>query len=138
MRVYRQYQEEGVPYQTSLHPNSPTDAQTKSYHTLPCFIVNSLPSQNIPHCKTFYIFFIPGCPPKKTEQSFFLGLCSNTLLDRASFPHYNNNKIIKFGWELFILWIISYGLSFSGFAISLSLIVPRNSGNQANPENDSQ
>ena len=25
----------------------------------------------------------------------------------------------------------------SGFAISLSLIVPRNSGNQANPENDS-
>ena len=33
----------------------------------------------------------------------FLGLCSDpqlfffTLLDRASFPHYNNNKIIKFG-----------------------------------------
>ena len=39
-----------------------------------------------------------------------------TLLDRASFPHYNNTKIIKFGWELFILWVISYGLSFSGFA----------------------
>ena len=31
-----------------------------------------------------------------------------TLLDRASFPHYNNTKIIKFGWELLILWVISY------------------------------
>ena len=39
-----------------------------------------------------------------------------TLLDKASFSHYNNTKIIKFGWELFILWVISYGLSFSGFA----------------------
>ena len=57
------------------------------------------------------------------------------LLDRASFPHYNNTKINKFGWELFILWVISYGLSFSGFTINLSLIVPRNSGNRANPEN---
>ena len=38
------------------------------------------------------------------------------LLDRASISHYNNNKIIKFGWELFILWDISYGLSFSWFA----------------------
>ena len=51
----------------------------------------------------------------------FSGICSDqqlsffTLLDRASFPHYNNTKIIKFGWELFILWVISYGLSFSGF-----------------------
>ena len=39
----------------------------------------------------------------------FSGICSNqqlpffTLLDRASFPHYNNTKIIKFGSELFIL-----------------------------------
>ena len=52
----------------------------------------------------------------------FSELCSDqqlsffTLLDRTSFPHYNNTKIIKFGWELFILWVISYGLSFSGFA----------------------
>ena len=52
----------------------------------------------------------------------FSGICSDqqlyifTLLDRASFPHYNNTKIIKFGWELFILEVISYGLSFSGFA----------------------
>ena len=153
-----------------------------------------------------------GWPQKTgTVDTFeFSGLCSDqqlsffTLLDRASFPHYNNTKIIKFGWELFILWVISYGLSFSGFArlpefrstindsisstcantyqhstsykeISvlmtcldcksllgnvvcksmgntritehntqsiygrpkLSLIVPRNSGNRANPENDS-
>ena len=84
-----------------------------------------------------------GWPPKKQNSRFVLGLCSDqqlfffTLLDRASFPHYNNTKIIKFGWELFILWVISYGLSFSGFAINLSLIVPRNSGNWANPENDS-
>ena len=45
----------------------------------------------------------------------FSGLCSDqqlsflTLLDRASLSHYNT-KIIKFGWELFILWVISYGL----------------------------
>ena len=151
-----------------------------------------------------------GWPPKNAtvDTVNFSGLCSDqqlsffTLLDRASFLHYNNTKIIKFGWELFILWVISYGLSFSGFAwfpefrgtindsfsskymymrqhmcwrqhstsykeISvpmmcldcksllgntritehntrsiygrpkLSLIVPRNSGNRANPENDS-
>ena len=83
-----------------------------------------------------------GWPPK-TGTVDFLGLCSDeqlsffTLLDRASFPQYNNTKIIKFGWELFILWVISYGLSFSGFAIHLSLIMPRNSGNRANLENDS-
>ena len=66
---------------------------------------------------------------KKTRNSrFFLGLCSDqqlsffTLLDRTSFPHYNNTKIIKFGWKLFILWVISYGLSFSGFAINFSLV----------------
>ena len=33
--------------------------------------------------------------------------------------------------------VVSYGLSFSGFAMHLSLIVPRNSGNRANLENDS-
>ena len=82
---------------------------------------------------------IPGGAIKR-EQSV-LGLCSDqqlsfyTLQDRASFPHYNNSKIIKFGWELFIFWEVSYGLSFPEFAISLSVIVPRNSGNLANPEN---
>ena len=40
----------------------------------------------------------------------FSRLCSDqqlslfTLLDRASFSHYINTKIIKFDWELFILW----------------------------------
>ena len=54
--------------------------------------------------------------PQKNGTVDFSGLCSDqqlsfffTLLDRASFPHYNNTKIIKFGWELFILWVISYG-----------------------------
>ena len=56
-----------------------------------------------------------------TEQSIFqdFALLNSylffTLVDRASFFHYNNTKIIKFGWELFILWLISYELSFSGF-----------------------
>ena len=67
---------------------------------------------------------IPG-GPEKTEQSIqsifqdFALINSYlffTLLDRASFFHHNNTKIIKFGWELFILWVISYGLSFSRFA----------------------
>ena len=64
--------------------------------------------------------------PHQTEQSVFLGLWSNqqllffTFLDRASLPHYNNTKIIKFGWKLFILWVISYGLSFWSFAINFS------------------
>ena len=64
----------------------------------------------------------------KEWNSRFLGFCSEqrlsffTLLDRTSFPHYNNTKIIKFGWKLFILWVISYGLSFSGFAINFSLV----------------
>ena len=167
-----------------------------------------------PNCTSFKILthiyiYIPGGPQKNgtVDTANFSGLCSDqqlsflTLLDRASFPHYNNTKIIKFGWELFTLWVICYGLSFSGFArfpevrgtindsfsskymcqhmcwlqhstsykeISvpmtcldcksllgntwitehsdtrsiygrpkLSLIVPQNSGNRANPENDS-
>ena len=65
-----------------------------------------------------------GWPEKNgTDDTVdFSGLCSDqqlsffTLLDRTSFPHYNNTKIIKFGWELFISWVISYGLSFSRFA----------------------
>ena len=63
-------------------------------------------------------------PSKKRNSRYsrFSGLSSDqqlsflTLLYRASFPDYNNTKIIKFGWELFILWVISYGLSFLGFA----------------------
>ena len=68
-----------------------------------------------------------GWPMKERNSrkySRFSGLCSNqqcdfqqfTLLDRASISHLITIKIIKFGWELFILWDISYGLSFSWFA----------------------
>ena len=85
---------------------------------------------------------------QKTEQSIvdtvdFSGLCSNqqlsffTLMHRASFPHYNNTKIIKFGWELFILWVISYGLSFSRFAQFPKFRGTINDKWMANPENDS-
>ena len=59
-----------------------------------------------------------------------------TLLDRASSCHYINTKIIKFGWELFILWAISYGLSSSGFA-QFSWVSRHDDKLMANPENDS-
>ena len=88
---------------------------------------------------------IPGGPKKNgTVDTFdFSGLCSDqqssffTLLDRASFPHYNNTKIIKFGWELFILWVISYGLSFSGFDRFPEFGGTINDKSMANPKNDS-
>ena len=109
---------------------------------------------------------IPGGPQKKRNSRYsrffrtllWLTVIFFTLLDRASFPHYNNTKIIKFGWELFISWVISYALSFSGFArfpesrgtINDKLItrfwnlhrhrvhpVPVENGLMANPENDS-
>ena len=84
-------------------------------------------------------------PPKNgtVDTVDFSGLSSDqqlfffTLLDRASFPHYNNTKIIKFGWELFILWVISYGLSFSGFARFPEFRGTINDKSMANPENDS-
>ena len=62
---------------------------------------------------------------KKTEQSIqsiFRTLLWSTVIFFSPcwiehlFLHYNNIKIIKFCVELFILWVISYGLSFSGFA----------------------
>ena len=68
------------------------------------------------------LMYIPGGPKKTGNSQFSRTLLWSTvtiffsLLDRAYFPHNNNTKIIKFGWELFILWVISYGLSFSGFA----------------------
>ena len=80
--------------------------------------------------------------PSKDGTFDFLGLCSDqqlsffTCLDRAPFPYYNNTNIIKFGWKLLILWVISYGLSCSGFAIDLSSCL-ETQGNRANPEDDS-
>ena len=62
---------------------------------------------------------IPGGQKKNPEQSIqsiFRTLLWSTViffhLAGTSFPHYDNTKIHKFGWELFILWVISYGLSF--------------------------
>ena len=94
----------------------------------------------------FHYFLIDGIPggPEKTEQSigsifqdFALINCYFfTLLDRTSSSHYINTNIIKFGWELFILWVISYGLSSSGFA-RFSWVSRHDDKLMANPENDS-
>ena len=58
----------------------------------------------------WYTNYYTGWPPKKWNSQFWTLLLStvilSTLLDRASSPHNNNTKIIKFGWELFILWVI--------------------------------
>ena len=68
------------------------------------------------------IWYNTGWPNKNgtVDTIDFLGLCSDqqlsffTLLDRTSFPHYNNTKIIKFGWELFFmsnfLWTVIFGI----------------------------
>ena len=59
--------------------------------------------KEIPYTYRLLVFpLIPG-GPKKNGTVDFLELCSDqqlsffTLLDRTSFPHYNNTKIIKFG-----------------------------------------
>ena len=90
------------------------------------------------------LYTYPGGPKNGTVDTVdFSGLCSDqqlyfiTLLDRASFPHYMNTKIIKFGWELFILWVISYGLSFLGFARFPEFRGTINDKLMANPENNS-
>ena len=54
-----------------------------------------------------------------------------------AYAHYNNTTIIKIGWELFILWVISYGLSFSGIARFPDFRGMINDKWMANPENDS-
>ena len=92
----------------------------------------------------FYLLFLYRVARKNgtVDTVDFSGLCSDqqfcfsTLLDRASFPHYNNTKIIKFGWELFILWVIYYGLSLSGFARFPEFRGTINDKWMANPEND--
>ena len=89
-----------------------------------------------------YNYGIYRVAPKKTEQSiqsifqdFWSTVIFFPLLDRASLSHYNNTKII--GWELFILWVISYGLSFSGFARYPEFRSSINDKLMANPESDS-
>ena len=88
---------------------------------------------------------IPGGPKKPRNsrfRRFFRTLLWSTiifftLLDKAHFPHYINTKIIKFVWELFILWVISYGLSFSEFARFPEFQGTINDKSMVNPENDS-
>ena len=87
-----------------------------------------LPRANLRLLETMLLFQY-RVAQKERNSLFFRTLLLSTViffltsLDRTSFPHYNNTKIIKFGWKLFILWVISYGLSFSGFAINFSLVV---------------
>ena len=87
---------------------------------------------------------IPG-GPEKTEQSiqsifqdFALINCYffHLVTCRASSSHYINTKIIKFGWELVILCVISDGLSSSGFPL-FSWVSRHDDKLMANPENDS-
>ena len=95
-------------------------------------------------CK-LQMLLIPG-GPQKTEQSIqsifqdFVLINSSLFLPcwiEHIFLNYNNTKIIKFGWELFILWVISYGLSFSRFARFPGFRGTINDNWMANPENDS-
>ena len=81
--------------------------------------ISRFPNCNLPNALDIYT----GWPPKNGTVDFVRTLLWSTVIllhlagyYRPSFPHYNNTKIIKFGWQLFILWVISYGLSFSGFA----------------------
>ena len=107
-------------------------APINSYFVSPCWIdhlflfIITPRSFNLVNFFLFYEYFLIDChfralplsfhwwvAPQTMELSIFLGLCSNqqlssfTCLDRASFPHYINTKIIKFGWKLFISWVIS-------------------------------
>ena len=64
---------------------------------------------------------------QKKRNGRFLGLCSIqtvillTLIDRPSSLLLKFSKNIKFGKELFILWVISYARSFLSFAITVTL-----------------
>ena len=85
------------------------------------------------YISTHLLLYIPGGPQKK-RNSRYLGtfaLINSYLFSPCWIEHLFliiiTPRSSKFGWELFILWVTSYGLSFSGFAIHLSLIVPRNS-----------
>ena len=72
-----------------------------------CRVTKIFPSQVKLHTKK------PG-----TIDFFFRTLLWSTVIFfspcwiETSFLHYNNTKIIKFGWKLFILWVITDRLSF--------------------------
>ena len=80
---------------------------------------------------------IPG-GPKKTEVDFYeFALINSYLFSPCWIEHL---FLIIITPRSSILWRTFYFMSnflwTSGFAISLSLILPRNSGNRANPKND--
>ena len=136
------------PFSARQHP---TRMAYKPRKTIPSWSIKAL-MELLEEIEGEHIFPVPvnftytRCPTKKRNSRYsrFFRLCSDqqssffTLLDRASFSHYNNTKIIKFGWELFISWVISYGLSFSGFARFPEFRGTINDKLMANPENDSQ
>ena len=73
-----------------------------------------------PPCIYIYIYIYTGWPKKTPEQSIFqdFALINSylffTLLDRASFPHYNKTMIIKFGLKTFyfmsnfLIWTVHF------------------------------
>ena len=79
--------------------------------------------------------------PKKTEQPIQSIFQDFALINSYLFSHcwieHHFLIIIIFGWELFILWVISYGLSFLGFARFPEFRGTINDKFMANPENDS-
>ena len=66
-------------------------------------------SKMLYNSKELVPFLIHTGWPKKNGTVAFLGLCSDqqlyffTLVDRTSFPHYNNTKIMKIWWKTFNL-----------------------------------
>ena len=77
--------------------------QTNRLHIITIFVMqfsfSSLSSIYTGPTKNGTVDTVDFCSDQ--QLSFF------TLLNIASFSHYNNTKIIKFGWELFILLQIS-------------------------------
>ena len=80
-----------------------------------------------------YIIFLvyTACPRKSgtvfevifsyfssTQQLFFF-----IVLDRTNFSHHYDSKIIKFGRQVLILWVISDGLSFSALFCPISRVL---------------
>ena len=114
---HRVWNWQSVNHIPGVHDNGPRDHDRHlQAYTMDTFV----------HTLYHWIHVYTGCPSppppkqkKKEEEeegnSRFFGtlpwptIISFTLLDSASFPHYNNTKIVKFGWELFILGVISYG-----------------------------
>ena len=90
---------------------------------------------------------IPGGPIKTEQsiQSIFqdFALINSYLFSPCWIEHLSliiitprSSNLVE-TWELFIFWVISYGLSFSGFARFPEFRGTINDKSMANPENDS-